>query len=165
LPKNISPLLRSGRSTVKVWGAISGGRKSRLVILDDANNKAQGFVDTVYENELRWFTAQVKNPFLMEDNAPTHTSKIATNWRLKNGISRMLWPANSPDLNPIENIWSILKRRLNSRPRQPTSKEEMVAAILEEWDKIPTQVIADLIASMKKRVAEVLKANGGSTTY
>lgn len=60
----------------------------------------------------------------------------------------MLWPANSPDLNPFEHILSILKDLLNKRPRKPTSKEEMIDAINEEWEKIPPHIIATLVGFM-----------------
>ena len=77
----------------------------------------------------------------------------------------MLWPLRSSDLNPTEHLWSVLKRQLNNRPRKPTNKEEMVAAILEEWEKIPLDTIIDLVASMNKRVAAVLQAQEGPTSY
>jgi transposase len=133
-----------------VWGAIAGWRKSRLVIIDGENNKGQGFINTVYKQELIRFMEEVKDGILMEDNAPVHNSTRSTSWKMENGIKRLCWPACSPDLNPIEHIWSILKQYLNQRPRKPTSKDEMITAILEEWERITPQTIIDLISSMNK---------------
>lgn len=76
----------------------------------------------------------------------------------------MEWPANSPDHNPIEHLWSILKQRLLGR--EPA--ENLQAKILqlqEEWDNIPQDLIRRLIESMPRRCAEVLRARGGRTHY
>ncbi|ORZ27214.1 hypothetical protein BCR41DRAFT_151536 [Lobosporangium transversale] len=62
-------------------------------------------------------------------------------------------------------IHTILKNRLNKRPRRPTSKEEMIAAFQEEWDKLTPDVIKRIINTMPKRIDAVLAAKGGSTKY
>lgn len=73
------------------------------------------------------------------------------------------WPANSPDLNPIENLWAMLKE--NVAKRNPKTKEELKTVLLEEWDCISQEKIDDLIDSMPKRINQCLAANGGHTSY
>ncbi|GFV36979.1 transposable element Tcb2 transposase [Trichonephila clavipes] len=63
----------------------------------------------------------------------------------------MEWPACSPDMNPIEHVWYALGRRVAGRQLPPQTLQELVRALLEEWDRIPQLVINSLIDSMPQR--------------
>lgn len=97
------------------------------------------------------------------DNDPKHTSCLVKSWLKDQKINVMKWPAQSPDLNPIENLWQIVKQQL--RPNIYRPKEELYRAIESEWKRIPTRTITNLIESMPKRCAEVIKNKGYSTKY
>jgi hypothetical protein len=77
----------------------------------------------------------------------------------------MDWPARSPDMNPIEHVWSRLKLRLNQGEYEFHNLNELANAIREEWEAIPQEFIANLVHSMPRRVAAVLRAHGGPTKY
>ena len=77
----------------------------------------------------------------------------------------MEWPAQSPDLNPIENLWSIVKRRLGTYERAPTSLGEIWESVAREWQNIPREVLQNLVESMPKRMKNVLKNKGLWTKY
>jgi hypothetical protein len=68
-------------------------------------------------------------------------------------------------LNPIENLWAILKRRLYSEPGFPTSKAELIEKVFEKWDSIPVTICEHLVDSMPKRMKEVLKSHGYPIKY
>src|SRR4051812_23531625 len=72
----------------------------------------------------------------MEDGAPIHTAKYSKTWHTNHGIDSMKWPAQSPDLNPIENLWQQLKTALEKRDK---NKEGRVA-LQEEWEIANLQV-------------------------
>lgn len=73
-------------------------------------------------------------------------------------------PAQSPDLNPIENLWVHLKK--NVAKRQPKNRTALKTAIQEEWQKIPNNYnLEKLVHSMTKRLQCVIDANGGHTKY
>ena len=100
-----------------------------------------------------------------QDNNSKHTSKCAQRWFKDNGIKVLDWPAQSPDLNPIEHLWQMLKFRLAAYPTEPKGVEELWRRVEVEWEKIPKEDCLKLINSMPRRVAAVLKAKGGYTKY
>jgi hypothetical protein len=75
------------------------------------------------------------------------------------------WPANSSDLNPIENLWHVLRSNIRKRRYQPRNKKELVTALKEEWVKLDTRIVNALIDSMPRRMQAVIDANGGVTKY
>jgi hypothetical protein len=71
---------------------------------------------------------------LQLDNDPKHTSRVAKQFLNKEVPEVLDWPSNSPDVNPIENLWSIIKRRVEKR--KPTNLEELDKFLREEWKKL-----------------------------
>ena len=77
----------------------------------------------------------------------------------------MIWPAQSPDLNPIENLWRIIKGRVSSRRHQIHTVEEMKVAISEEWEQLTKEDYRKCIESMHKLCKLVIMVRGGSIKY
>ena len=94
-----------------------------------------------------------------------HTSKTTTKNRHEVGLIRMNWPAQSPDLNPIENLWRIKKHRVNARRHQIHSVDEMKVTIEKEWGLLTEEDFRRCIESMEKRCRLVIAAKGGSIKY
>nr|PNR50627.1 hypothetical protein PHYPA_009813 [Physcomitrium patens] len=127
----IAPSFKSGRSSVMVWGAFTGFDKSPLIIIPLDKSSARDFVTIVYEGVLSGFYFlydDTEQLILMEDGAPVHRSSLPLQWRHAHGIEKLFWPANSPDLNPIENVWMVVKDLLKHHSR-PNSKLEMIEKI------------------------------------
>lgn len=115
-----------------------------------------------------WYKAlkpAAKRKFIfMQDNARSHVSKYTMDHLKKKGIGEakiMDWPANSPDLNPIENYWSIIKRQIYADGRQFSSVDGLWKAIQEAAASVPASTVLKLTSSMDKRLLEVKGANGG----
>ncbi|GFU06658.1 hypothetical protein TNCV_4352551 [Trichonephila clavipes] len=66
----------------------------------------------------------------------------------REGIQRLVWPARSPDLNPIENVWDALGRQVAGRNYPPTNKNTLIRALTEKWDKLPQQLLDNVVQSM-----------------
>ncbi len=83
------------------------------------------------------------------DNDPKHTAKATKEWLKKKHIKVLEWPSQSPDLHPIENLWRELKVRVAKR--QPWNLNDLERICKEEWDKIPPEMCANLVANYNKQ--------------
>ncbi|UYV63860.1 hypothetical protein LAZ67_2005843 [Cordylochernes scorpioides] len=88
---------------------------------------------------------------LMDDNARPHRAGVVDTFLQNHAISRMNWPARSPDLNPIEHVWDNLGRRISSLQPPPRNTHELETALTQEWALIPQELINSLIPSMGHR--------------
>lgn len=155
-----------------VWGAMSYGKKYPLVKIDlsESNLTGQRYLDEILRphlakhlNYLRRYGQ--RHARAVEDGAPVHWRKSLQSERDKLKITNFPHPAHSPDLNPIENMWSIVKTKLRRRSRIPTSEDELWRAIQEEWDAIPIRTVNRLVDGMPKRVRLLKQQRGWSIPY
>ncbi|CAF1440276.1 unnamed protein product [Adineta ricciae] len=150
IPKN--------RQKVHIWGAISikgviGYHTFRI------NLNGIYFVDILKHHLLPGAKMKFKRCWrLQQDNDPKHTSGVAKEF-IKNNVPELLeWPANSPDLNPIENYWNVIKRRVEKR--KPTNINDMEQFMNEEIEKTDPNFLINFINSMKDRCLSVISSNG-----
>lgn len=154
-----------GGASLMVWAGISADFRTELVILDE-NMNGNVYLQQILRPIVVPRAQNVGNNFIyMDDNARPHRARIVNEFFYQNGINRMWWPALSSDLNPIEQIWDVLQRRISSRNHHPDTLRELREALVEEWNQIPNEIINNLVQSMPQRCREVITSRGGPTHY
>ena len=162
--------------TIMIWGSICGSIKGPMVIWDkDQWGKSingTSYCDHIITPHLYPFWCHLSSEwldyiYLQQDGAPAHRAKVTTTLLTDLNIFGYFfkWPASSPDLNPIEHVWRLMKDRIHRRSPRPTTNILLRQAIQEEWDAITSEEIASLIASMPSRVEAVQAVAGGHTRY
>lgn len=97
------------------------------------------------------------------DNDPKHKAELTQRFIRENMPYSLSWPSKSPDLNPVENVWALMKRIV--RKKMPTTLEELEIAIQEAWFEIDEDMICSLSLSLPNRVAKCIAINGGAIRY
>jgi transposase len=103
--------------------------------------------------------------WFQEDNARPHTSKVTKKFHTENDLRVLSWPAQSPDLNPIENLWAIVKKSIHERKKHPSNIAELDRYVKKAWQDIPIHTIENLVDSMPQRIQAVIDANRGPIKY
>jgi hypothetical protein len=150
-----------------VWGCMGWNGVGKLVEVQGKMNAEQycqileeGLVESFEKLEM-----EEGEQYFQQDNDPKHTSGRANQWFEDNNINVLSWPAQSPDINPIEHLWEHLKRQLQQYDTPPKGVHELWDWVVKEWNAIPPEVCQNLIESMPRRIQAVIKANGGHTKY
>ncbi|KAF7685252.1 Transposable element Tcb1 transposase [Cucumispora dikerogammari] len=162
--ENITPTRKFGRGSIMVWGCISYERVGRIVLVDETMDSIR-YARLLTENffESASMMELGSNFIFQQDNAPAHTARHTAYWFRENGVNVLNWPAQSPDLNPIENIWSLMK--LKFLDYTFTNKKILFEKITELWYEISNNYLKKLIESISKRIEECLRSKGRYTHY
>ncbi|GFW32326.1 transposable element Tcb2 transposase [Trichonephila clavipes] len=145
-PENIQEKDRYPTCSIMVWAGIMINGRTRLHVVANGTMTGQRYIDEVLLPHVRLFRGAVGDKFVfMDDNATCHRTLAVQDCLDSEGIQRLVWPARSPDLNPIENVWDALGRQVAGRNYPPTNKNTLIRALTEEWDKLPQQLLDNVV--------------------
>ena len=150
---------------VMVWSVMSYKGAGRLHVVENTMNSDQ-YIKVLSARMIpqarEWFPGDY---VFMQDGAPCHTSRKSMKYLADNHVTVLPWPGNSPDLNPIETLWAIVKRRL--RKQTITTQQAIITSLISAWcrDASIADTCRKLVESMPQRVRAVIAAKGGNTTY
>jgi transposase len=88
---------------------------------------------------------------------------MSKTFKVNNGIQSLPWPSQSPDCNPIENVWALMKLKINTQP--PTSINNFFVRIKKEWKNLSIEFAEKLVDSMEKRVQLLIERKGDCINY
>ncbi|KAK3558597.1 hypothetical protein QTP86_021668, partial [Hemibagrus guttatus] len=154
-PKNTIPTVKHGGGNIMLWGCFSAKGPGRLIRVKERMNGAM-YREILSKNLLPSARAlKMKHGWVFQhDNDPKHTARAMKEWLRKKHFKVLEWPSQSPDLNPIENLWRELKIRVaQQQPQNITALEEIC---MEEWAKLPATVCKNLVVTYRKRLTSVI---------
>jgi len=158
------PTVKHGGESIMVWGCFHAGGAGSLMKVDGILDQF-GYRDILENHMLPYAEEHMPLSWVFQqDNDPKHTSHLVRNWFTDNHVTVMKWPAQSPDLNPIENLWRYVSTVIYGKNKPKfTNLHQLYAAIVDAWVHISQSVIDKLIASMPRRCAAVLRSCGYGT--
>lgn len=162
--KHLCATIKHGGGSVMVWACMSYHGVGNLVFIQGNMNKM------IYLNILRENLHQsgekmgIRNCFeFYQDNDPKHKAYEVRSWLLYNCPKVVDTPAQSPDLNPIENLWDYVDRKV--RLHDITSISMLKEVLAREWNAIGKDVCAKYVSSMPKRMSLVINRKGNPIEY
>ena len=165
--RTVNIQIKHGGGGVMIWGCMTSQGIGYLCKIDGTMD--QHLYKSILEDELLqtidFYNLEKDQVIFQHDNDPKHKAKSVQKWLSEQEFKTLEWPAQSPDLNPIEHMWSELKRRLNKFNSPPKGVIELWERIQQIWNEISPEVCQNLFNSMTKRIHAVLKSKGKWTKF
>ncbi|KFM66449.1 Transposable element Tcb1 transposase, partial [Stegodyphus mimosarum] len=154
-PSNIKERHRNGGPEVIVWGGIMLNGRTELQVFDRGSVTGDRYCEEVLLPLVRLFRGAIGPDLIfMDDNARTPRTLTVEELLESGDITRMDWPAYSPDLNPIEHVWDTLGRRIAARLHPPEITQQLKQMLIEEWALLPQEILHQLVLSMRRRIPD-----------
>lgn len=166
-PRNVAQNVKHGGGSIMIWGCICADGVGYMCKIDGRMDKDLylSILKQDLQKTIEYYNIDESEMIFQHDNDPKHKARMVQKWLSERDFTVLDWPAQSPDLNPIENLWAHLKRKLNSYETPPNGIFELWERVQDEWNRIESETCLKLIESMPHRLSEVIKAKGRWTRY
>ena len=147
-----------------VWGCFSSKGRGGLYFMPKGQTmNASRYISVLNDHLLNFMSIHGCTTF-QQDSAPCHKAISVMNWFQTKNVRVLKWPGNSPGLNLIENLWTLIKKKVSTS--NPTTMDELKRIIKEIWCKdIDQNICKNLTDSMPSRIQKVIKNKGYHTKY
>ncbi|GFU87477.1 transposable element Tcb1 transposase [Trichonephila clavipes] len=149
---------------IMVWGGIGYHSRTLLVRITGTLN-SQRHISEVLEPVVLPYLQGLATAIFQQDNARSHVARIVQRFFVNHKIELLPWPARSPDLSPIENMWSMFAQRLTQITPPAATPDQLWQCVEAVWSAVPQEHIQSLFESMPRRVAAVISNNGSYSGY
>lgn len=149
---------------IMVWGGIGYLSCTPLVRIAGTLT-SQHYISEVLEPVVLPYLQGLPTAIFQQDNARPHVARIVQGFFVNHQIELLPWPARSPDLSPIENMWSMVAQRLTQSSSPAVTPDQLWQRVEAAWSSVPQEHIQSLFESMPRRVAAVISNNGGYSGY
>ena len=167
-PCHIDKTVKHGGGSIKLWSCITFEGVGDIIKIDNILDQYlyKNILEVHLPTSIERNKLSINKTIFQQDNDPKHTAKSVKNWLAEQPFKVMEWPAQSPNLNPIENMWAMLKNRLyRNYNRPPTGMHEHWERIAETWDKITKEECQKVIGTMPERCKQVIDRKGYWINY
>lgn len=155
----------TGGGSLMIWACFNFYGKSKLAVVSGILNQWE------YQTHLKdYLLPFIKDfggvsPVFQQDNCRCHVARSTMEWLKNKNIEVMDWPPYSPDLNPIENLWGVLVRKVYAGGKQFKSIDDLQSAVIGCWEDLDQNILQNLVNSMPNRIYETIYAHGSSINY
>jgi transposase len=175
-PGNVNGVLKGGGVSLMLWSCFISNVKGPLVPIE-GRATADTYIELLETHFIPFMNTLkehgITDAIFQQDNAPIHKAHCTMDYLNQQAFQTMEWPPSSPDMNPIEHLWAVLKKELHQRfpdtkdlPGGPAAVKRALAERLSlVWADIGAEIMEELVASMPRRVAALLAAEGWYTKY
>jgi transposase len=166
-PRSVKATVKGGGGSLMIWGCVTSQGVGYIAEIEGIMD--QNLYLEILEGELadtiEYYEIEAEKMIFMQDNDPKHTAKKVQNYLKDQEFKVMNWPAQSPDLNPIENCWSYLKSKIYAHEKPANGLHELWERVEIEWEAISQDYLTKLYESMPKRMQACIRAKGYWTKY
>ncbi len=166
-PSQVKQTVKHGGGSIMIWGCMTYEGIGNMCRIEGTMDKE--LYKAILEDDLLgtidYYGFDSEHVIFQHDNDPKHTAKTVKEWLGQQDFDTLVWPASSPDLNPIEHLWAHLKMQLAKFDTPPKGMLELWERVEQEWNKITPDVCKNIVDSMPRRIEAVIKSKGWWTDY
>ena len=151
---------------INVWGCFDNERVGSFIRIEGIMTKEVYLTVNILQENMVESANNLfhdRNFYFQQDNDPKHTARVVKEWINAQEFNLLDWPSQSPDLNPIENVWAYMKQRASTMTFR--NSMELMNGLLQIWESLPRTFLHNLVESMPSRVKAVIANKGGSSGY